>query len=222
MASFLNPDRPGADKPSAADEVVTFGCHRGQIYATRDPSYMHNRMSLTLVVALMAVTIGGRSAPAQSPSPEPTRTNGGASVTVDTSRSAWTMKNDHVTLTVGLGADGALRLLSLGSPVTSSVRLDSGADTFLTVDGQLLPLGLRQAGFTFVSEATSDHPSGVELALTFALSGRGLLVTRHYVIYSSSPVVELWTSVRVDGQRSAQISNLNAYDLALPAGTLSW
>ena len=39
------------------------------------------------------------------------------------------MKNEHVSLTVGLGADGALRLLSLGNPATSSVRLDSGADT---------------------------------------------------------------------------------------------
>lgn len=184
---------------------------------------MHNRMSLGLVVALMAITIGGRSAPAQSPSPAPLRTNGGASVIVDGSRSSsWTMKNEHVSLTVGLGADGTLRLLSLGNPATSSVRLDSGADTFLTVDGQLLPLGLRQAGFTFVSGATFDHPSGVELALTFALSGRGLLVTRHYVLYSSSPVVELWTSVRVDSQRSAQISNLNAYDLTLPSGVLSW
>lgn len=183
---------------------------------------MHFRMSLVLVTALMALTIGGRSAPAQSPSRPPLRTNGGASVTVDASRSLWTMMNEHVSFTVGIGPDGALRMMSLATPTTPAVRLDAGADTFLTIDGQLLPLGLRQAGFTFVGEATSDHPSGVELALTFALSTRALTVTRHYVVYSSSPVIEVWTSVSATGQRSAQIANLNAYDLALPPGTLSW
>jgi alpha-galactosidase len=132
------------------------------------------------------------------------------------------MMNEHVSLTVGIGADGALRMVSLGTPGNTSVRLDAGADTFITVDGQPLPLGLRLAGFTFVGQNTSDHPSGVELALTFALAGRGLAVTRHYVVYSSSPVVEIWTSVSSSGQQSAQISNLNAYDLALPPGTLSW
>lgn len=177
--------------------------------------------SLIIAAVLLVIPV---SAAAQSRARRttPMLVHGAASISHDSSSLSWTLGNDSVTLTVGLGDDGTLRMIELSSPTTNPVALDSRPDTFVTVRGEVMPLGLK-SGFAFFGHDVVERPDGVELALTFQLRHSGLFATRHYAVYSTAPIVEVWTTLTSSAEEAGTlVSNLNGYDLAVPAGSLSW
>lgn len=152
----------------------------------------------------------------------PVLAHGRARIFYDSFGPFWTIGNDVVTLSLGLGPDGTLRMFELATPTAEAVRLDAGPDTFLTIEDEVQPLGLK-TGFAFIGYDVVERPDGVELAINFQLRSRGLFATRHYAIYPTAPVVEIWTSLESSAQESRTlVSNLNAYDLAAPPGSVNW
>src|SRR5262249_19288521 len=47
-------------------------------------------------------------------------------------------------------------------------------------------------------------------------------VTRHFVVGSGSPSFEVWTTFQTMGPEAVTVSNLNAFQLMLPAGIVHW
>ena len=47
-------------------------------------------------------------------------------------------------------------------------------------------------------------------------------ITRSYVVYPGSPVIETWSSYQVTGSRAVNLSDLNAYRLLIESGRLRW
>jgi alpha-galactosidase len=110
------------------------------------------------------------------------------------------------------------------------VRLASGSgeprslaapDTQITIAGKTLPFGSRAAGFVFQSVATSVDRYTVRLDVTFELPAFRLRTTRHYAATSGSPTFETWTSFAPLGS-PVGLSELNAFVLTIPGGTLHW
>jgi alpha-galactosidase len=94
-------------------------------------------------------------------------------------------------------------------------------DTQINVGGRTLPFGNRAAGFVFQNVATSVTGLTVRLDATFDLPAARLRVTRHYAATSGTPTFETWTTFVPLGP-PITLSDLNAFVLTVPDGTMRW
>ena len=155
----------------------------------------------SIALAAFLISVPAATAQPRAHRMVPVLAHGRARIFYDSFGPFWTIGNDVVTLSLGLGPDGTLRMFELATPTAEAVRLDAGPDTFLTIEDEVQPLGLK-TGFAFIGYDVVERPDGVELAINFQLRSRGLFATRHYAIYPTAPVVEIWTSLESSAQES--------------------
>jgi alpha-galactosidase len=145
---------------------------------------------------------------------------GSASIANDPDAGTWTIRSAGTALTMVFDGTRDFRLVRLaagsGEPHTFTTP-----DTQITVAGKTLPFGSRGAGFVFQNVATSADRYTVRLDITFDLPAFRLRTTRHYAATSGSPTFETWTSFVPLGSATG-LSDLNAFVLTVPRGTIHW
>jgi alpha-galactosidase len=107
------------------------------------------------------------------------------------------------------------------SPSGREWTIGAQTDTAVKLGSVTLPFGNRAAGFAYQSVTTSVHGMTVQLHATFDLQSARLRATRHYAATSGSTAFETWTTFEPLGG-AVVLSDLNAFRLTVPAGTLHW
>jgi alpha-galactosidase len=172
-------------------------------------------LALTLVLLSMAGSIAPRT------SAETVVQAGTAAISNDPETGTWTLSADGSSLTLGIDASQDFRVIRLQSDSGEPRTLGTLPDTQISVGGKTLPFGSRAAGFVFQNASASADGFTVKLDATFDLPSARLRTTRHYVAASGSPTFETWTTFSSLGA-AVNVSDLNAFMLTIPAGTIHW
>lgn len=146
---------------------------------------------------------------------------GNASLSNDPDAGTWTLSADGTSLTLAFDASHDFRVIRLESESGEPRTLGALPDSQVTVGGKTLPFGSRAAGFTFQGVAASADGFTVKLDVTFDLPSARLRTIRHYTATSGSPTFETWTTFSALGS-PVTVSDLNAFALTIPAGTIHW
>jgi alpha-galactosidase len=145
---------------------------------------------------------------------------GSASISNDPEAGTWTIRSGGTALTIAGDAAHDFRLVRLAAESEEPRNLGA-ADTQINVGGRTLSFGSRAAGFVFQNAEASADRFTVRLSITFDLAAFRLRTTRHYAAASGSPTFETWTSFLPLGA-PASVSDLNAFMLTIPNGTIHW
>ncbi len=146
---------------------------------------------------------------------------GSASISNDPDAATWTIRSAGTSLTLEFDGTHDFRVLRLASSTGEPRTIGSLPDTQINVAGKTLPFGNRSAGFVFQNVATSADGFTVKLDVTYDVPSVRLRTTRHYVAASGSPTFETWTTFASTGA-AVSVSDLNAFALTIPAGTVHW
>ena len=95
----------------------------------------------------------------------------------------------------------------------------TGADALFKIDGRTREIGRSRDGFTVDRVSVLDVANGVQLDVAMRLTDVRIAVTRHYVLFDDSPVLDLWTTVQSFDSRAQALSDVNGCSVAVPAGT---
>jgi alpha-galactosidase len=133
----------------------------------------------------------------------------------------WTVSAGGSTLTLAFGPSRDFDIVRLATASNIGWTIGTIPDTTITVSGQALAFGSRAAGFSYISADAFADGTSLQLDAIFQLPKASLRLTRHYRVTSGSPTFEIWTTfAALGGAPSA--SNLNAFHLAVPPGTIHW
>jgi alpha-galactosidase len=147
---------------------------------------------------------------------------GDASIRHDSQGGTWTISAGGTTLVLGLDESRDYEILQLATQSSRPWTVGALADTWVSVNGTTLPFGRRHAGFVFRDTTTEATGQILRLTATFDLPTAGLRIARHYSVTSGSPTFESWTTYMPLGPAFATLSNLNAFQFTVPAGTVHW
>jgi alpha-galactosidase len=148
----------------------------------------------------------------------------GATVSYDQQAKTWAIGNESVRLTLGFDKAQTYRVLGLVNPVsgTSWAGSETATDTKVTLSGSSVAFG-PSSGFRYDHHTAIELPTGVELQVVFLYSSGHVRATRHYACYRTAPVIELWTTLEATaGAQAMAVSDLNAWQLTVPRGTVRW
>jgi alpha-galactosidase len=134
--------------------------------------------------------------------------------------SSWTIGNHGVRYT--LGRDGnTVGVRAIADPLGDrDWHRSDGPDSTVTLNGQRVDIGSSLT--QFLDATVSEHWGGVQLNMRYRVALAGLEVTRSYVVYPGSPVIETWSSYQVTGTRSVTLSEFAGYRLQVENGRLRW
>jgi alpha-galactosidase len=145
---------------------------------------------------------------------------GDAYIAHDTATGTWTLGAGGATLALGIDSARDYQLIRLLSASGRNWIQRAQPDTAIVVNGVTLPFGSRAAGFEYQDVGTSNDGHVLRLDATFLLRSANLLVTRHVAITNGTPTFEVWTTFQsIDGQ-SVAVSDINAFQFMIPAGTI--
>jgi alpha-galactosidase len=146
---------------------------------------------------------------------------GYASIASDPDSATWTIGANGLSLTLLIDPAQDFQVMRLGYTLGEPQTIGTLPDTQVTLGGRRLPFGNRGAGWVFNNVATSVSGFTVQLDVTYDLPSSRLRATRHYAITSGSPTFETWTTFApLSG--AVVLSDLNAFVLSIPAGTMHW
>lgn len=146
---------------------------------------------------------------------------GFASIANDPDSATWTIGSNGVSMTLLIDPARDFQVVRLGSPVGEPQTIGALPDTQITLGGRTLPFGNRAAGWVFNNVTTSVSGFTVQLNVTYDLPSSRVRAIRHYAVTSGSPTFETWTSfAAISG--TVVLSDLNAFVLTVPAGTIHW
>ena len=139
---------------------------------------------------------------------------------VSNSDGTWTIGNEMVRYS--LARDGStIGVRGITDPLSDrDWHRFSGPDSFVNVNGQKIDIG--SPATQFLEASTSEHWGGVRLDMKYRVPGVGLDVTRSYVVYPGSSVVETWSSYSATSSRSVTVSDLTNYAFKVENGKLRW
>jgi hypothetical protein len=164
---------------------------------------------LSLVLSWMSPAFGGM----------PPATHG-SSIAHDGSGAAWTIANGSVEWQVS-GDPGTRDAGLVGVRVGAAPAwpIATGADALFKIDGRTREIGRARDGFTVDRVSVLHVANGVQLDVAMRLTDVRIAVTRHYVLFDDSPVLDLWTTVQSFDSRAQALSDVNGCSVAVPAGT---
>ncbi|MGH9144631.1 MAG: hypothetical protein ACRD2I_26120, partial [Vicinamibacterales bacterium] len=173
-------------------------------------------------MGILVLLMGGVATPS-TPRALSKAPGNGAFLSFNPDLQTWTIGNSRLRVTFRLTSANDLLLDQVFSPDTGRIfNSASAADSSITINGSTTSLGSASGGWTLDGTATSDTDAGVQLAFTFRSSKAPVTVIRSYASYPSSPTIETWTTVRATGTGSVSVSNLNVWQLTLPASTVHY
>jgi alpha-galactosidase len=178
----------------------------------------HATRTLTISFFALFLTIAGTSPAVASTLVSQA---GDAAIAHDTASGTWLLSAGGATLTLALDPTRDFSLLSLVSPSGKAWASAAATDSFMRAGNQMLPFGSLAAGFSYQGVTIDSSDRRLQLNAIFTVTGSGLKVTRHYAMISGSPSFEAWTSY-APGSTPITLSDLNALQLNVPAGTIRW
>lgn len=173
------------------------------------------RLLLCLALAIVVIQTTGVSAEDHR-----LASAGDAYVTYDADAESWTIGTSGISLTVALDPRVGLKVTSVSSPYTGEWGAADAPDTQITLGSQRMILGSRS--LVFEAADTTEYRGGVRLDLSFLSSSPPAKVTRSYVCYPQSPIVETWTTFEPAGSRRLEVADLNAFELTVHPGVVRW
>ena len=174
-------------------------------------------MQLSRVIVLVSVL--STSSPAYAATIA--ETLGDASIAHDAQAGTWTISAAGAALTIAADSSRDFQMLALVSPSGRRWLASAAAGTFVTVNGSALVFGSRAAGFQYESATTTNDGHLLRFDASFLLRSAGLRLVRHIAVADGSPTFEVWTTFEPLGG-TATVANVNAFELAVPAGTVHW
>jgi alpha-galactosidase len=133
----------------------------------------------------------------------------------------WEIGNAGIRARFGFDRDGNFVLDEVSTPGGPSWVPSARGDSLVTLSGRQTTVGAR--GFQFEQASFTQRGSGVEIAFAFRTPDGTARIERHYACYPDAPVIELWTVVAPSrSDRPLQLSNMNALEFRVRAGTLRW
>ena len=175
---------------------------------------MLRRPLLVLSLALLALTRTGLSADRRS-----LVSSGDAFIIQAPDARSWTIGTSDVRLTIALTRRG-LQVTDLSSPHVGWWNIGSDPDTQISLGAGPMTLGSRW--LVFEAAEASEYQGGVRLDLAFRSASPAARVTRTYVSYPRTPVVETWTTFEPLGSASLVVADLNAFESAVYPGIIRW
>jgi alpha-galactosidase len=132
----------------------------------------------------------------------------------------WTIGNALVRYSLGReGSNVGVR--SIADPLSDrDWHRSEGPDNLFSANGQRIEIGSSLTEFH--GAAVAEHWGGVRLDLGYRVPSAALDVTRSYVVYPGSSVVETWTTYQVTGTRAVLLADLASYTLAVEPGRVRW
>ena len=107
------------------------------------------------------------------------------------------------------------------SPTGRNWLTGSTTDTWVVVNGKPEPFGRRDVGFELERVQTFNTGGTLRLDAIYRYRPANVRIARHIVVADGSPTFELWTSFEALGPE-ADLSDLNGFELTVPAGALRW
>ena len=147
--------------------------------------------------------------------------SGSAAIANDAEARTWTIGSSGTTLTLLVDPARDFQVVRLASASGEPRTIGALPDTQITAGGRTVAFGSRAAGFVLQNVTTSVSGSTVRLDVTYDLPSSRLRATRHYAATSGSPTFETWTTFTPLGG-SVALTDLNAFKLTVPDGTLHW
>lgn len=176
---------------------------------------MLRRPLLLLSLALLALTTTGLSADRRS-----LVSSGDAFVMADPDTGSWTIGSSTIRFTLTLDKRSGLRVMDLSNPYTGQWSVGVAPDTTVSLGSGELTLGTR--ALVFEGAEASQYRGGVRLDLSFISSSPPAKVTRSYVCYPRTPIVEMWTTFEPAAANRLTVANLNAFELTVQPGVIQW
>jgi alpha-galactosidase len=134
----------------------------------------------------------------------------------------WTIGNSRIQATLRLTVDG-LVLDSVVDPTSGrAFGVASAPDSTVTINGVTSNPGSASGNWILQSADTSDLGNGTQLTFSFRSQKTPAVVERAYACYGSSPTLETWTTIRDTGSSPLTISNLNVWQLTVPAAVIHY
>jgi alpha-galactosidase len=147
---------------------------------------------------------------------------GDAYIAQDSATGTWTLGAGGATLALRINSTSDYQVTRLLSGSGHNWTAQAQPDTVMVVNGSTLSFGSRASGFQYQAVSTSNDGHVLRLDATFTLLPMSLLVTRHVAITDGTPTFEVWTTFQSVGGQPVSISNINAFQSVIPAGTLHW
>lgn len=141
---------------------------------------------------------------------------------VSSQENTWTIASDQVEATFRLTAAG-LVLQAVTSPQTGrSLGHAAAPDSTATINGTTAALGSSSGGWVLQDVSRTDTDTGRQLAFTFRSQRAPVVAVRTYACYRGSPAIEVWTTFRATGSTAVTVSNLNIWQMTVPAGVVHY
>ncbi len=147
---------------------------------------------------------------------------GDAFIQRDAQGARWTVGAGGAALTLASSADLDFSLVALLSPSGRNWIVSPQSNAVVTVNGSKLPLGSRAHGFQFEKASTANDGHVLQLDTIFTLRSPNLRITRHIAVTDGSPTFEVWTTFQATGADPVLVSDLNAFQFTVLAGTVRW
>ena len=132
----------------------------------------------------------------------------------------WTLENDAITATFRLTSAG-LSVASLADNATGR-SFAPAAESTATINGSTSILGAASGNWILQDVAREESESGQQIAFTFRSQRSPVVATRSFACYRGSPVLETWTTFRVTSSATVTISNINLWQITVPATLLQY
>ena len=180
-------------------------------------------VSCILLLALTFPQVAG-AAGAASRGTVVRRAQGGLQVTRDVRTDTWTIGSGDDPLAIGFDRDGALVLRGWANGATSGALLDDVADATIVLNGHEVVLGDRETeGVHFAGDRAEDYGRGLRLTLAFNVPDENARVSRHFVTYPGTSVIETWFEVeRLDGAAPVSVEGLQAWRVGAAGHLVHW
>ena len=143
-----------------------------------------------------------------------------AFVNEDDGGRGWIIGNNLIHYSIGLQG-GAIVVRGIEDVVTGvDWHQKNDSDTYVTVNNQRVNIGSSTTAFQGAS--TTEWYGGARLDLRYRMTTPQLEMTRTYVCYPDSSVIETWTTFHPTGTGTVVSSDLTYYALTVGNGNLCW
>jgi alpha-galactosidase len=132
----------------------------------------------------------------------------------------WTIGNDLIHYSL-VRDDEVVRVGGINDMVTGRDwhRKDE-PDAFVVLNGSRITIGSPVTSFRHAS--ADEWFGGARLDLAYGVEAAAVEITRSYVVYPGSSVIETWTTFKATGTQSVSLAELTNFSLTLDNGNLTW
>jgi len=137
---------------------------------------------------------------------------------IEPTTDGWAIGNGSIRYAVGTSS-GTIGVRAIEQPESGrDWQRGTSPDAAVRINGQLVTIGSSSTPFQRAEAREWSGGARLDLAYRF----NRIDITRSYVCYPDSAVIEMWTTFRQTGSDTTTLSDLTSYNLSVQNGTLHW